>query len=114
MTNAVVMSADDVPDQATDGQILRIECIATAFYPFRISQFFENLINRELQLAARGLELLVRLDAQIDIESMKDAGCRWAQGYDLANGLSSGRHWHSPPATVTIWAEWSSNLCHSG
>ncbi len=78
MTNAVVMNADDVLDQSTERCIQRIACQATTFFNLRISKFFENLIDGELQLLARGFERQVCLNAQIDIESMKDAWLRMA------------------------------------
>ena len=33
---------------------------------------------------------------------MKDAGCGWPAGYDLADRLGCGRHKHSPPATLAF------------
>ena len=113
LTDAMVMSADDVLDQATKRYIERIECQTTRFFNLSVSKLFENLIDREFQLPASGLERQVRLHAQINIESIKNAGCGWLAGYDLADRLRCSGHKHSPPATLAYEEVRSSNLCHS-
>jgi hypothetical protein len=52
-----------------------------------IGQLFENLIDRELQFRARAIKSLIGLRAQVDVEALKDFGCRWMRGNDFADGL---------------------------
>src|SRR5258708_9820144 len=56
LTNTMVMNADDVLNQAPEGQSLRVQSRATTLLPFRIGEFFEDLIDRKLQFPARSFE----------------------------------------------------------
>src|SRR5579863_421950 len=69
-----------------------IEWLAASVPSLGISEFLEDLIDRELQFLACPCERQIPLQAEVDIESMKNAGCRWLPGYDLANRLSCGEH----------------------
>jgi hypothetical protein len=51
-----MMNADDVLNQAAQGQISWIQGDAIDSLDFCISQSFEDLIERELQLLARSFE----------------------------------------------------------
>ena len=50
----------------------RIRGRATALLGLRIGEFFEDLIDRELQFLARSFERPISLQAQVNIESVKD------------------------------------------
>ena len=78
LTNAMVMNADDVLNQAARGkEFAGSKAMPPHLLGLRISEFFEDLIDRELQFLARSFERQIRLQAQVDIESMKDFGCGW-------------------------------------
>jgi hypothetical protein len=79
------MNADDVLDQAAQRQSSRVKCFTPTFPCLRISKFFEDLIDRQLQFLARSFERQICLQAEIDIESIKDTCCGWLPGYDLSD-----------------------------
>jgi hypothetical protein len=70
----MVVDADDVLDQARKGKGCRIYSRAARLLSLRIREFFKDLIDRELQFLARSFEREVRLQAKVNIESMKDFG----------------------------------------
>jgi hypothetical protein len=83
----MVMNADDVLNQAGERKSCRIRSYATTFLGLRISEFLKDLIDRELQFLARSFERQISLQAQVDIESVKDSGRGWMLRNDFADGL---------------------------
>jgi hypothetical protein len=63
-----------VPNKTPKGQSCGIRGHSTAFLNLRIVEFFEDLVDREVQFLARCFQRKIGLQTQVNIESMEDFG----------------------------------------
>jgi hypothetical protein len=87
LAHALVMYANDVLNEPSEWKLCWIEGQGACFVRLSISEFLQDLIYGELLFRARFAERLVSLGAEVNVEPVKDPGCRGMCCNDFADGL---------------------------
>ena len=66
-----MMSADNVLDQAAHGIAREIRGLGPRFISCGIGEFFEHLVDRELQLRASLFERFVGVRTEVDVKTLQ-------------------------------------------